>query len=186
MRSNASLLMLFFLLTMTSCGGGMKTQSSGKAGNPFIEFFVEPGVSQYFIGPLKFSNAAKQKLEIDYTLRDSTKSVSPVALNFTLFTDSLTSTPDSLVFYDAGKRLFSALPPFDRFYVDKDKVIKHRYGAVIDYAQMKKTVRSTGLSVSYWTRASQIDFELESKSQKILKVIDEELIDQIEFTKQLK
>ena len=174
------------LVVLYSCGGAIKTQSSGKAGRPYVEFYMQPGVTQYFIGPLLFEGDDDRSMAIDYTLRDSTHSVSEVAMNFSLLSEEMVKTPDSLVYYLNSQRSFVVQPPFDRFYVEKDKLITHRYGSFVPYEQIKGLfIEDASVSVEFWTEGKQMAFELKRSSQKTRRAVEETLIPQIEFTKNL-
>ena len=158
-------------------------QSSGKAGTPFVEFFVQTGITQYFIGPIRLDGEEKHALYVDYTLRDSTHSVSNVAMNFTLVAEALLQQPDSLVYYSAGKRLFSVEPPFEQFYVEKKKQVHQRYGSEMNYEQLRRLFASEDVLVHYYLGEKPLEFSLGRGSKKIFRPVNEKLIAQIELTK---
>ena len=118
---------------------------SGKAGSAYTEFFVQPGVMQYFTGPY-FFKSKKMQVQVDFTLRDSTHSLSDVAMNFTIICEERLRIPENFqITQESSNELIidvkSEIKPFYAEQGKKDKVL-NRFGSFVDYKSFKKFVQS--------------------------------------------
>ncbi len=78
----------FILFSFASCFS-IKPEVTKAGKNLWEEFYVSPGVAQYFIKPLSF-NSNENRLEIDFTFRTISDSVT---VNYSIFSDEFFSTP---------------------------------------------------------------------------------------------
>jgi len=79
-------------LLFSSCFS-IKPQVTKTGSNLWEDFFVSPGVMQYFIKPLSFTNK-EQNLDIDFTFRNVSDSVT---VNFSVYSNQENNKPDSLI-----------------------------------------------------------------------------------------
>jgi len=79
-------------LLLTSCFS-IKPQVSKTGKNLWEDFYVSPGVMQYFIKPLLFKND-ERNLDIDFTFRNVSDSVT---VNYSIYSDLKFAHPDSMI-----------------------------------------------------------------------------------------
>jgi hypothetical protein len=79
-------------LLFASCFS-IKPQVTKTGSNLWEDFYVSPGVMQYFIKPLSFNNK-EQNLDIDFTFRNVSDSVT---VNFSVYSNQENNKPDSLI-----------------------------------------------------------------------------------------
>jgi hypothetical protein len=86
------IIFIFIPLLFASCFS-IKPQVTKTGSNLWEDFFVSPGVMQYFIKPLSFHNK-EQNLDIDFTFRNVSDSVT---VNFSVFSNQKINKLDSLI-----------------------------------------------------------------------------------------
>jgi len=79
-------------LLFSSCFS-IKPQVTKTGSNLWEDFFVSPGVMQYFIKPLSF-DSKEQNLDIDFTFRNVSDSVTA---NFSVYSNQKNNKPDSII-----------------------------------------------------------------------------------------
>lgn len=92
MKRNPALY-LFIVLLFNSCFS-IKPATTKTGKNLWEEFFVSPGVIQYFIKPLSFQNN-EDLFKVDFTFRNGSDSVT---VNFTLEEQNSITSPDRIYF----------------------------------------------------------------------------------------
>lgn len=82
------ILALMCLVSFSSCG--MRLKGAKKGGGGTVEtFFVEGGITQYFIKPIEFTSA-RSSMTIDFTTRGKADTSFKGKANFTLSSDAAT------------------------------------------------------------------------------------------------
>ena len=86
-----------FILITFFVGGCAVLSPKANLKNSFIVFYVDTGVNQYFVKPLKFNTLDKKfVLTIDFTFRDTLKEESFAIVNWSIFSDTAISKIDSI------------------------------------------------------------------------------------------
>ena len=84
--------MVVLSIFVTSCFS-IKPQVSKTGSNLWEDFFVSPGVMQYFIKPLSFYNNDRS-IEIDFTFRNISDSVT---VNYSIYSKTASTQPETVL-----------------------------------------------------------------------------------------
>lgn len=170
---------------LSACSMRPGMSPSGKAGSAYTEFFVQPGVMQYFTGPYYFDSKTTQ-VQVDFTLRDSTHSTSEVAMNFTIISQERIKSPESFLIENESKEevVLDVKSEIKPFYSEQDKkgMIIHRFGSFIDYESFKKFVESNEeLSATIQAQDWSVEAKETRQSRKMRTKVEESVVQKIEF-----
>lgn len=171
---------LFFIcsisLLLSSCGG-IKVAGGGSNVSKLYEvFYIQNGVTQYFVKPLKFKNDGI-KFTADFTLRNDVTPEKNIVCNFSLYSPEPIKNVEKVTITTGQSTM--ELFDLEKVFIEKQKNGYHlRYTSKMkfsDFSMLTKTNSST-------FKVDNVIFESPKKVVKKLNKVDEYVIDIIELS----
>jgi len=149
--------------------------------NLYEEFYIDRGINQYFIKPLKFDYESYTFLA-DFTFRDSTSADGYITCNFSICIDSITVVYDSIGFF-TEKCSYKFINPV-KMYIDTDKNLYiRRYTSYLKYSEMLEFFNSGNLSIYVSSKSSLKKFLPAKKTIKNINLLNNTLFKLVELNK---
>lgn len=163
-------------LLLTSCGG-IKVAGGGSNVSKLYEvFYIQNGVTQYFVKPLKFkSNSVK--FTADFTLRSDVTPEKNIVCNFSLYSPEPIKSVEK-VSVTTGQ---STMELFDleKVFIEKQKNSYHvRYTSKMKFSDFSALTKTNSSAFN----VDNAIFESPKKVVKKLNKVDEYVIDIIELS----
>jgi len=145
----------------------------------YEEFFIDKGVTQYFIKPIKFKSDEFSYI-VDFTFRDTATAKSYIIANFSIYSNEKTEVYDSIGFY-ADNVVCKFINPV-KLYIDADKNLYiRRFTAYLKYDEMKKLFSSENMRI-FISSNNKLNELLPTKStKKHISLINDNLLEFIEL-----
>ncbi len=142
------ILLTVLIVSTTSC---LSLKIKGKKSKPskyVEEFFIDQGIMQYFIKPMKFKGE-KEFFTVDFTFRDSISFDSYLTANYSVFTKNVVKKIDSaFVFVGDNKIKFCCSK---RMFIDNyKKGYQIRYSSNITLNELSELVDNEKKIVLYY------------------------------------
>ena len=154
-------------------------KGTGKPKKHYEEFFIEQGVMQYFIKPMKFKGN-KNYLTIDFTFRDTLKYESFVIANYSIFTKTAVKKIDSTFFIINNEKI--KFKNCERMFIDFRKDYQIRNTCNITYKELTKIVEMKPEIWAYFDNEKHV-FVPSKHALKSFEVIKTRIIDIIELNR---
>lgn len=140
-------------------------------------FFIDQGINQYFIKPLKFE-AKKEYFTVDFTFRDSIGYDSYVTTNYSIFTSDVVKTVDSAFFVINTDKIL--IKKQEKFFIDLLKdTYQIRYSGKITYKELISVTENDPEIWTYYNGNKHIYYSnkkakigLEVSKNSIIKIIE--------------
>ncbi|HBF88288.1 MAG TPA: hypothetical protein DDX39_06560 [Bacteroidales bacterium] len=166
MKSLNNILLGIVLIFATSCGVRVNS-GSPDTNKVFESYFVDKGIFQYFVNPLKYKDKSNFLIP-DITFRDSSKSESKIIVNFTI---QGTVQPNLINYYTSIPIKFENI---SLLYADKVKNIS-RYTSTIKYSQFKDICKFPNHKIIMNLESDTITLYPNRKTLKRLTFVDKYL-----------
>ncbi len=157
-------------LLLASCFS-IKPQVSKTGKNLWEDFFVSPGVMQYFIKPLSFNNK-EYNLDIDFTFRNVSDSV---IVNYSIYSNSDNINPDN-VFISNVFTTINICCPKTLISENIHKKHKLRQTGKVSLNEFKELTKSNEWTISMQHGNYKVQYFASQKTKKHIGIIDENLM----------
>ena len=173
MKRNPALY-LFIVLLLNSCFS-VKPATTKTGKNLWEEFFLSPGVIQYFIKPLSFQNN-EDLFQVDFTFRNGSDSVT---VNFTLEEQNAITSPDQIYFFTNNDSV--RISSTQTLLKEKSKKkFKLRQTGKISYLELKQMMADDNWVVSLSNNLETKKYYPTNKTTRYLQVLKNNLFGTIE------
>lgn len=152
----------------------IKPQISKTGVNLWEEFYVSPGVIQYFIKPLPFKSQ-NRNIDIDFTFRNVSDSVT---VNYSIFSELTYFHPDTVIISNGLKtvQICSSITLVSE--IDQKKY-KLRQSGKISLAELKILSRNNNWAITLKNNHELDCFFGSNKTKDKIKSINDNLVNQI-------
>lgn len=165
---------LFIMLLFTSCLS-MKPASTKTGKNLWEEFFVSPGVMQYFIKPLAFQDKG-DLFNVDFTFRNGWDSVT---VNFSQENKNIIASPDQVYFLINKDSI--RIKSIQTLLNEKSKKkFARRNTGKISYSQLKQLMADDQWMVSLQMDSATKKYYPERKTKRHLQILKNNLFETVE------
>ncbi len=164
-KTKIKIVLFAVLIFFSSCFPYRRTASKGNR-KPYIIFYVDVSVNQYFFKPQKFKNKnLKEFLTIDFTFRDTLKPQSLAIVNYSLFSFNPISNIDSIILFSDGRSY--QLRQCKRLFIRKaHKRYEIRYSCRLSYKSILEYFDGKYYKVEVIINGKRIDFEPTKRTLK--------------------
>ncbi len=161
---------VFMSLILASCFS-IKPQVSKTGKNLWEDFFVSPGVMQYFIKPLEFKNK-EGNIDIDFTFRNDSDSVT---VNYSIYSDQVYTKPEMVIISNEliTINIFSPKTLISEMIQKKYKL---RQTGKISLAEFKTLIKNNFWTVNLQNGNKKDQYFASQKTKEKIKSIDEHLM----------
>jgi hypothetical protein len=166
---------LFILLLFNSCFS-IKPATTKTGNNLWEEFFVSPGVIQYFINPLSFQNN-EDLFKVDFTFRNGSDSVT---VNFTLEEQKTITSPDRIYFF-ANNDSVQIRSTQTLLKEKSKKKFKLRKTGKISFVEFKQMMTQDKWIVSLSNNSATKKYYPTNKTTKHLQVLKMNLVNELQM-----
>lgn len=153
-------------------GGGGSSSNSSKF---YESFYLDGGVTQYFIKPLSLENDLSKEHSMDFITRNNETTPSGVTFNLTVYHTSTISTSDKVIFKNATKEIQGQ--DLKILFSEKNgEYIQNRITLNVQDKAVLELLKTPDLVISVITEGNEIKLKPTSKTHKNLVSIGESLL----------
>ncbi len=173
---------LFIIIILFSSCFGLRIRGTKSPKQVYEVFFIDDGVLQYFIKPLKFKNK-HDYFTVDFTFRDTLKYDSFVTTNYSIYTKVAAKKIDSLFFITSEYKI--KCKNNDKMFIDlKKKTYQIRYSSGITYQELIYLTSADDYYVLAYYNNSKHKFFPKRKTKKYIDIVNQQVINVIELNKE--
>lgn len=165
--------LVFALFFLSSCIG-LKSGGANSAQRLFETFFVGEDGTQYFIKPLEYKNADKDKLFIDYTFRYKNAVKDSVTMNFSVYFDFIIKNFEEFELVSDNYSLKT--DKVDFMFTEKQKKEFHsRFSVKMPFSQVLKIFKDETFKIKVSNQNTSYTFYPVRKTEKAMEEMNEKL-----------
>ncbi len=171
------LIILTSIFVLSSCMGA-RMPMSGKRDKLVETFFIEKGITQYFIKPLMLKGERKGALYLDFTFRDQEVQNDSATVNFSVENESTLKEVESLRVIASGQ---TASASDITFLLTKDRggSFESRYSSKIPLDEVKKLFEHAEWQATIVNEGSTIRFTSPGKAMKSIEKLNDRVLAQL-------
>lgn len=170
--------LIFISISLNSCFG-LKIKGTKGAKKYYEEFFIDQGVLQYYIKPIKFKGD-KEEFLIDFTFRDTVDYQTLIAANYSFYSDEKIKNIDStLLIIDD---LTIKMKDCERLFIQKNKNYHFRNSCKITFEELTQ-VLNENLVVKLYISGNEHVFYSTKDSRNALNICQTRIIEIIELNR---
>jgi len=167
------LIFILFSIILPSCFN-VKSASTRSANNLFETFFVGEEGTQYFIKPLSFVNANKEKLYIDFTFRYKNKVDGFASAKMTIESEKPIKEIKKILISNTKKN--SSLNEIEFMFIKREKNRFHsRFNAITEIKNLEELFSSNSWFLEVELEEKVVKFQPQKKTKKSISKLDQSI-----------
>lgn len=150
---------------LQGCISPKSASTSGPKTSGVVDYYVSPGITQYFLRPCRFTTTDKRYAIIDLTTRDTLGRLTSATLHASVYQPTRLQPTDSLWLQDADNKQVG-VPVKLLFIEPKGSSVMSRIEATLPLGATLRLVQNSGQGMAIGTKANMWPLIPGKKAQK--------------------